>query len=294
MTLSLAAPPRSNPLRNNPIGSNPKRSNFLYSFTLLPKREREAMHRIYDFCRYTDDLVDEGTSEISEKQARLASWREEVESCYRGKASHPILRGLHAVVDHFHIPKEYLLALIDGVEMDLTKTRYETFEELREYCYAVASIVGLISIQVFGYKHEETREYAVNLGYALQLTNILRDIKQDAANGRIYLPLEDLRAFDYDEQRLMDSRYDEQFIALMKFETERAKSYYSKARSSLRSDERPALFAAEIMDAIYFRLLRKIELADYNVFAKRISVSAPHKLLLAFRFWGNRFFRSAR
>jgi len=279
MTLSLA---------------NPKRSNFLYSFTLLPKREREAMHRIYDFCRYTDDLVDEGTSEVELKRIRLASWRHEVEACYQGKVSHPILRGLHTVLDHFEIPKEYLLALIDGVEMDLIKTRYETFEELREYCYAVASTVGLISIQVFGYKHEETREYAVNLGYALQLTNILRDIKQDASNGRIYLPLEDLRRFDYDEQSLMDSRYDERFISLMKFEAERAKDYYSKARSHLRNDERHALFAAEIMDAIYFRLLRKIELADYDVFARRISVSAPHKLLLAFKFWANSYIRSAR
>ena len=279
MTLSLATP---------------KRSNFLYSFSLLPKRERDAMHRIYDFCRYTDDLVDEGTSEIESKRERLAAWREEVEACYRGMASHPILRGLHAVLDRFEIPKEYLLALIDGVEMDLTKTRYETFEELRPYCFAVASTVGLISIQVFGYKHEETREYAVNLGYALQLTNILRDIKQDALNGRIYLPQEDLRAFGYDEQSLIDSRYNEQFIALMKFETNRAKDYYSKARSLLRNDERPALFAAEIMDAIYFRLLRKIELAKYDVFSKRISVSAPHKLLLAIAGWANSYFRRKR
>jgi 15-cis-phytoene synthase len=290
MMLSLATPLRS----------NPKRSNLFYSFTLLPRREREAMHRIYDFCRYTDDLVDEGTcedegvSEIAAKRARLALWRQEVEACYLGTASHPILRGLRAVLDHFEIPKEYLLALIDGVEMDLIKTRYETFEELREYCYAVASTVGLISIQVFGYKHEETREYAINLGYALQLTNILRDIKQDATIGRIYVPQEDLRAFHYDEQSLMDSRYDERFIALMKFETERAKDYYSKARSLLRSDERHTLFAAEIMDAIYFRLLRKIERAEYDVFSERISVSAPHKILIAIRFWANRFFRSSR
>ncbi|HET6401046.1 MAG TPA: presqualene diphosphate synthase HpnD [Candidatus Kapabacteria bacterium] len=286
MTLSLATP---------------KRSNFLYSFTLLPKREREAMHRIYDFCRYTDDLVDENSgvldevhSEIQTKRVQLALWREEVDACYHGTASHPILRGLKTVLDHFEIPKEYLLALIGGVEMDLVKTRYETFEELREYCYAVASTVGLISIQVFGYKHEETRDYAVNLGYALQLTNILRDIKQDASNGRIYLPLEDLRAFNYDEKSLMLSRYDERFIALMKFETDRARDYYAKARSLLQKDERHALFAAEIMDAIYFRLLRKIERADYDVFSKRISVTVPHKLLLAFRFWANRFFRSAR
>ncbi len=258
------------------------------------------MHRIYDFCRYTDDLVDESTAEIELKRTRLASWREEVEACYHGTrmighgASHPILRGLRMVLDHFEIPKEYLLALIDGVEMDLVKTRYETFEELREYCYAVASTVGLISIQVFGYKHEETREYAIQLGYALQLTNILRDVKQDAANGRIYLPREDLRAFGYDEQSLLSAQYDERFISLMQFEVSRARDYYSNARSLLRKDERHALFAAEIMDAIYFRLLHKIERAEYDVFSKRISVSAPHKLLIAFRFWANRYLRSAR
>jgi phytoene synthase len=263
--------------------AGPRRSNFLYSFLLLPKQKREAMRRVYDFCRYTDDLVDEDNE--SNKQELLNEWRKEVEACYNGNATHPLMCVLQDTVHQFHIPKVYLLQLIDGVEMDLHKARYETFEELREYCYAVASVVGLISIQVFGYKHQQTREYAINLGYALQLTNILRDIKQDAEKNRIYLPLEDLRKFGYDEQSLLSSRYDEKFIALMKFETDRARNYYSKARSQLLPDERPSMIAAEIMDAIYFRLLDLIERAKYHVFAKRIRISNPRKILIAFNCW---------
>ncbi len=263
----------------------PERSNFFYALSLLPNEKREAMRRIYDFCRHTDDLADAENVPLEIKRERLQTWREEVEACYHGNALHPILRDLKSVLDRFDIPKEYLLTLIDGVEMDLTKTRYETFEELKKYCYAVASTVGLISIQVFGYKHEETREYAINLGYALQLTNILRDIKQDAANGRIYLPLEDLRRFHYDETSLLASRYDERFIALMKFEVSRARQYYTQARSLLQRDERAAMFAAQTMDAIYFRLLNKIERARYDVFTERIAVSTPRKILIALRFW---------
>jgi len=263
----------------------PERSNFFYSFSLLPRREREAMRRIYDFCRYTDDLVDESADGIEEKKEKLQQWRYEVEACYNGNPLHPIMRGLSKVLASFDIPKEYLLSLIDGVEMDLVKNRYETFEDLQKYCYAVASTVGLMCIQVFGYRHEETREYAINLGYALQITNILRDVRQDAAIGRIYLPLEDLRAFNYDEESLIASQYDSRFIQLMKFETSRAKEFYEKARYFLEKDERPAMFAAEIMDAIYFRILRKIEIAKYNVFDRRIRVSSTHKVLIATKFW---------
>ncbi len=250
------------------------------------------MQRVYDFCRYTDDLVDEDT--VANKQELLAEWRGEVEACYVGTATHPVMRALENTVREFHIPKEYLFKLINGVEMDLHKARYETFEELREYCYAVASVVGLISIQVFGFEHEQTKEYAINLGYALQLTNILRDIKQDAAKDRIYLPLEDLRTFGYDEQSLLSSRYDERLIALMKFETERARNYYLKARSLLLPEERTSMIAAEIMDAIYFRILGKIERKKYNVFAKRIRVSNPQKMLITFNCWIKNRLRGTR
>ncbi len=243
------------------------------------------MLRVYDFCRYTDDLVDEGTAGVEEKQDRIHAWRNEIEASYKGNAMHPLMRALEVVIHRFKIPKEYLLTLVGGVEMDLYKTRYETFEDLREYCYAVASVVGLISIQVFGSKREETGTYAVQLGYALQLTNILRDIKQDAAKNRIYLPLEDIRAFGYDEESILSSCYDERFIALMKFETARARDYYSEARGMLLPSERPALIAAEIMDAIYFRLLNKIENANYNVFENRIRISNGQKMIVTLNCW---------
>ena len=169
--------------------------------------------------------------------------------------------------------------------MDLVRNRYNTFEELKEYCYAVASIVGLITIEIFGYKFERTKEYAIDLGIALQMTNILRDVKKDASMGRIYLPKEDLDRFGVKEEDILSANYNLNFINLMKFEVARAREYYAAARAKLGKGERFTLFAAQIMDAIYFRLLRKIELAEYNVFKHRITVSTPHKLLIAFRFW---------
>jgi phytoene synthase len=249
----------------------------------MPKEKREAMRRIYEFCRYTDDLVDEPHE--GDPLLRLQTWRDEVERCYSGEPSHPILEKLAPVLTRYNIPKGYLMTLIDGVEMDLTKSRYETIEELDRYCYAVAGIVGLISIQIFGYKHQETRDYAVALGCALQLTNILRDVGRDAAMGRIYLPLEDLRRFDYSEKELLNRTYNARFVKLMKFETDRARDKHAAARELLRNDERPTMFAAEIMEGIYFRMLQKIERAKYNVYARRIAVGVPMKLMLVFKFW---------
>jgi 15-cis-phytoene synthase len=271
-------------------------TNFFYSFSFLPKEEREAMHTVYAFCRYTDDIVDDdlptpptsllaGYEATERKRERLNRWRLEVERCYNGTSSHPVMKPLSAVVNRFSIPQQYLQLLIDGCERDLVQSRYQTFGELKEYCYSVASIVGLISIEIFGYKHDETKEYAVNLGYALQLTNILRDIKTDWTNGRIYLPSEDMERFNYSEEDLQRQVYNENFIELMRFQTRRTREYYHKARAALRPDESMTMFAAEIMDAIYYRLLEKIELADYNIFAKKVRVSTPHKIFIAFRLW---------
>ncbi|MEP7217907.1 MAG: squalene/phytoene synthase family protein, partial [Bacteroidota bacterium] len=169
---------------NGALLVQPPKTNFYYSFSLLPRDEREAMHSVYAFCRYADDIIDEDEAEPAEpsiatlrKRERLNRLRAEVERCYRGESRHPILLPLSTVVRRFQIPKQYFLTLLDGMEMDLVKDRYNTFEELREYCYCVASVVGLICIEIFGYQYEETKEYAVNLGIALQLTNILRDIK---------------------------------------------------------------------------------------------------------------------
>lgn len=278
---------------NAAVLTQQSKTSFYYSFSLLPRDEREAMHKVYAFCRYADDIIDEDEAEPAEptqralrKRERLNRLRMEVERCYRGESRHPILLPLSTVVRRFQIPKQYFHTLLDGMEMDLVKNRYNTFEDLREYCYCVASVVGLICIEIFGYQYEETKEYAVNLGIALQLTNILRDIKADAQRGRIYLPLEDLRAFGYTEEDLMANRYNLPFIELMRYETRRAREFYGKARAALRPDERKTMFAAEIMDAIYYRMLEKIELNEFNVFTKKkISVSAPHKIWIAVKLW---------
>jgi phytoene synthase len=263
------------------------KTNFYYSFSMLPRDEREAMNTVYAFCRTIDDIVDENadTADVSRKRERLAMWRREVEKCYSGEASNPILLPLSKVVQRFRIPKQYFLTLIDGMEMDLVKRRYATFEELHEYCYSVASIVGLMCIEIFGYKYEETRDYAVQLGIAMQLTNILRDIKVDKEKGRIYLPQEDMELFGVQEYEILLEQPSPRLQQLLKYEAERARSYYKSARALLKKDERITMFAAEIMDAIYYRLLEKIELSNFNVFQKRITVSTPHKLLIAMRFW---------
>ncbi len=265
-------------------------SNFAYSFSFLPRAEREAMNTVYAFCRYTDDIVDAEPQQrddesIAKKRALLSKWRSEVDKCYEGNSQHPLLRNLTPVVHRFDIPRQYFHTLIDGCERDLVQHQYQTFEELQEYCYSVASIVGLMCIEIFGYRHDETREYAVNLGYAMQLTNIIRDVHEDYKNGRIYLPMEDLERFKYTERDLANGIYNDNFVNLMSFQVRRSREYYHKARAALRSDERFTLFAAEVMDAIYYRLLEKIELNDYNVFSGKIRVSTPHKFLIALRLW---------
>jgi phytoene synthase len=204
---------------------------------------------------------------------------------YHGGEISAKARPISDVITRYAIPKQYLLTVIDGCERDLRRRRYDTFAELKEYCYGVAAIVGLISIEVFGYRHEETKQYAINLGYALQLTNILRDVKQDKDRGYIYLPREDMERFKYSEDDLMNEVYNENFVSLMAFQVQRAREHYHRARTMLRSDERRTMIAAQIMDAIYYRLLEKIELHDYRVFDKRIRVRTSHKVFTALRIW---------
>ena len=265
------------------------RTNFYYSFSFLPRAERDAIHTVYAFCKSIDDIVDDNPTVdqtlINEKRQRLQWWREQIDALYMGDAVHTLVAPLRTVVKSFDIPKQYFLTLVDGCERDLLQRRYQNFEELKDYCYSVAGIVGLISIEIFGYKHEETKEYAVNLGYALQLTNILRDIKQDKDRGFIYLPKSDMARFKVTEADIINEVYDERFVALMEYEARRAREYYNKARSALRSDERITMFAAEIMDAIYYRILEKIELKNYNVFAHRIGVSTIHKVWIAIKLY---------
>ena len=259
-------------------------TSFYYSFAVLPRHKREAISAVYAFCRYTDDIVDEGTDE-RRKVLLLRKWRMELGHALRGSSTYPLLNQLSATARKFNIPVDHFYDLIRGMEMDLGRTRYETFNELREYCFLVASTVGLMCRQIFGYKNESTREYAINLGIALQLTNILRDVKDDARKGRIYLPGEDLRRFGYSEEDLLAGRYTPAFVNLMRFECERARQYFDAARNALKDEDKYYFFAARIMWSIYAHLLRRIERSEYNVFKHRISLPRFLKLLIAFRYW---------
>jgi len=259
-------------------------TNFYYSFSVLPKHKREAIKTVYAFCRFTDDIVDDGADEVR-KVEMLRKWRRELARAIRGESDYPILNQLSATARRFNIPIEHFYELIRGVEMDLTKNRYETFDNLREYCYLVASTVGLMCRQIFGYKNESTREYAINLGIALQLTNIIRDVQDDAKRGRIYIPREDMRRFGYTEDDLLHGRYTEEFINLMRFECDRAREYFDLARNALKDEDKHYFFAARIMWSIYAHLLRRIERSNYNVFEGRISLPRFLKLLITFRYW---------
>lgn len=259
-------------------------TSFYYSFTLLPKHKREAIQAVYAFCRYTDDLVDEGPDE-PKKVVLLRRWRMELARALSGASTLPLLNQLAATARRFNIPVDHFYELIRGVEMDLTKKRYATFEELSEYCYLVASSVGLMCRQIFGYKNESTREYAINLGIALQLTNILRDVKDDARRGRIYLPLEDLRRFGVTEDDILAHRYTHKFVDLMRYECNRARVFFDAARDALKDEDKHYFFAARVMWSIYAHLLRRIERSGYNVFERRISLPKPLKLLIALRYW---------
>ena len=263
-------------------------SNFRLSFALLPKAEKSAICTIYNFCSYIDDITDSSDiagDTVERKQMRLNFWENTINDIYADKIDSDDIDYLVQVINRYNLPKQYFLTLIDGCRRDLSQHRYETWEELKDYCYSVASVVGLMSIEIFGYKYEETKNYAINLGYALQLTNILRDIKADKGRGFIYLPLEDLERFNYSERELIAEVYNENFVEVMRFESQRAREYYHKARQLLHPDERLTTFSAGIMDEIYFRILEKIELCEYNVFKKKVRVSGIHKLMITLKHW---------
>jgi len=256
-------------------------SNFYYSFLFLPRRQREAMYALYAFCRTVDDAVDQSGGTPSEQRRALAEWRAELRRVYAGRPSHPIAVRLAEVVQTYPIPQEHLEAIVDGVEMDVDKRRYGSFEELHEYCYRVAAAVGLCCIEIFGYTDPRARDYAVNLGVALQLTNIMRDLRTDAERGRIYLPLDELRRFGYPEEDLLRGRYTQAYYELMRFQADRTHAYYRAARAALPRVDRRRLVAAEIMGVIYHALLRTIEGRRFRVFERRLRLSAPRKLALA-------------
>ncbi|HUK92077.1 MAG TPA: presqualene diphosphate synthase HpnD [Blastocatellia bacterium] len=259
-------------------------SNFYYAFLFLPRSKREAIKNVYGFCRIIDDIVDEDAAG-RDPAAELDEWREEIHACYQGLPSKPFGERLTESIEEFDLPKQSFLDLIDGMQMDLEFSKYQTFADLREYCYRVASAVGLICIEIFGYQSLRTREYAINLGLALQLTNILRDLKEDTARGRFYIPIEDQERFGYRERDFQSNLYNAPFIDMMKFQTDRAASYYDKAAGALADEDRASMFAAETMGAIYRELLEAIRDVRFDVYRNRVSVPGKRRVRLALEIW---------
>jgi phytoene synthase len=266
-------------------------SNFYYAFMLLPIERRRALYAVYAFCRFVDDIADDES--IANPAELLARWREELRNVYAGTPTRPVSRALADNVVRFNIPQRYFDEVIDGVEMDLSRRRYETFDELILYCRRVASAVGLICIEIFGYSNPATRVYAEKLGLAFQLTNIIRDVREDAQRGRIYLPLEDLHRFGVTESELLGGVYNDRFRALMAFEAKRARDLYNEAAHALPLEDRPAMLSAEAMRLIYSALLEQIVRSNYRVFDRRHRLSTPRKLYLVGRAWaGSRLARA--
>ena len=265
--------------------SKKSKSSFYYAFNLLPEDKRDAMNTVYAFCRKTDDIVDENRDSTDLKYEKLRKWRIEFEKSFSGHSEFALLNKLDTTISKFNIPLDPFFELIKGMEMDLQKDRYKSFEDLQLYCYRVASTVGLMCIEIFGYKHPSTKKFAVDLGIALQMTNILRDIGKDAKNGRIYLPQEDLKRFNYSEQEIMSLIYNDNFKDLMIYETARAKNYFNSATSNLDLDDKKTMFAARAMQHIYYKMLEKIIAAEYDVYNNDIKVSKFEKVGIAVGVW---------
>ena len=265
-------------------------TNFYYSFLVLPARKRQAIIAVWDFCRAVDDAVDEARGSA---ETELQRWRDELARCFdraqprtrQGQALQPFIAG-------FNLPRSAFEALIDGVEMDVHAARYATFPDLYEYCIRVASAVGLICVEIFGYDNPGARQYAIDLGVALQLTNILRDIPEDLARGRLYLPLEDLARFGCTEDDLRAEAANagggvrsSAVRRLLAFQAQRAHEYYARASATLPREDARQLVAAEIMRTVYAAILRRIERQDYDVFSHVVRVPRPRRALIAAATW---------
>jgi phytoene synthase len=260
-------------------------SNFYWGFRLLPQERRRALSAVYAFCRAADDIADE-PGERREPARLLARWRAELDAAYAGRPRHPIGIALADAASRFALPRAHFEAVIDGVAMDLSRTRYETWEgDLERYCWAVAAAVGLLAIEIFGYRNPSARDYAVNLGLAFQLTNILRDVAEDARRGRIYLPRADLERFGCAEADVLAGRLTDALRATMAFECARAGEYYGRARFSLAEEDRQSMAPAEAMRLIYEQLLRRVMFRRWDVFGPKVRLTRPEKAALAVAAW---------
>lgn len=262
-------------------------SNLALAFILLPREKRAAMSALYAFCREVDDVADEESLPVAERRARLAAWRKDVRlACENGLPRFPVNRELQPHIVEHRLPFGHFDELIQGVEMDLDINRYESYEQLDLYCYRVASVVGLLSIEIFGYRNPGCRDYAVHLGKALQLTNILRDVRGDAERGRIYLPLAELAKHGVQPEELLRLEYSERFYRLADSVAARARSFYQLAQRSLPPEDRRSMATAELMGSVYWRLLRKLEAKRFDVFGKELTrLTKLQKVLLILRTW---------
>ncbi len=262
-------------------------SNLALAFIMLPKEKRAGMSALYAFCREVDDVADEETVPLADRRQQLTQWRADVRlACEGSQPQFAVNRELQPFIARHHLPFALFDDLIRGVEMDLDVARYETWEHLEQYCYRVASVVGLLSIEIFGYQDPACRTYAVHLGQALQLTNILRDIGNDAARGRIYLPLAELTRHQVTEAEILRGEFSPRFRRLAQTTASRARHHYALARAALPTPERRNMVAAELMGAVYWRLLRKLEQADFPVLAPQpTKLHKLQKLRLILRTW---------
>jgi phytoene synthase len=267
-------------------------SNFYYAFLTLPRDRREALYAVYAFCRTVDDIADLGQERGADPAAlrtELRRWRRQIAACYDdgGLPEHPIAQRLAEAVRRYRIPREALEAIIDGVEMDLDAVSYETEDDLYPYCYRVASAVGLAAIEIFGYSDPRAREYAVNLGVALQLTNIIRDVGSDARAGRVYVPRQDLKKFGVTVDDLKNGRYTAVFVSLMEHQAARARRYYAAARAAFPQADARSLVPAQIMGNIYYALLEEIEARRFRVFGERVALPVHRKIGIALWCWAS-------
>jgi len=259
-------------------------SSFYYSFLFLPLNRRRAITALYAFCREVDDVVDE-CHDPQIAATKLAWWRQELARLYAGKPEHPVTQALLPTLSEFNLPQEQLLEIIDGMEMDLQQARYLDFKALSLYCYRVASVVGLLAAQIFGYQDRRTQKYAHDLGMAFQLTNIIRDVGEDARMGRIYLPIDELQRFEVTAADILNGRYSDNFRRLMEFQIERAEQYYAQAMSELPAGDRKAQRPGLVMAAIYRTLLDEIKRDGCQVLTQRTSLTPIRKLWIAWRTW---------
>ena len=259
-------------------------SSFYYSFLFLPAERRRAITALYAFCREVDDAVDEA-SEPQRAAVKLAWWRAEVANLFAGSPQHPVTKALQPFVEKYGISQDKLGEIITGMEMDLTQTRYLDWPGLERYCYHVAGVVGILAAGIFGYRDARTLEYAQSLGIAFQLTNIIRDVGEDARKNRIYLPMADLKAHGVPAADILQARESDAFRGLMRFEAERAKQHYAQAMQSLPAEDRKAQRPGLIMAAIYRTLLDEIERDGFRVLAQRTSLTPIRKFFIATKTW---------